>query len=37
MFDSSISKNILVLYELYRAADAEKVKQDLIRIGTQEV
>lgn len=37
MFDSSISKNVLVLYELYRAADAEKVKQDLIRIGMQEV
>ncbi len=37
MFDPQISKDVLVLYELYRAADAEKVKQDLIRCGNEEV
>lgn len=37
LFDPNISKKVLVLYELYRAADAEKVKQDLILCGNQEV
>ncbi len=37
VFDPKVSKEVLVLYELYRAADAQSVKQALIACGNQEV